>query len=320
MSIEGITRSQRTVGAGFGLVVLVSSVFITSCSGGSSAPQLPSEDLHVSIGPIPLVAGEEKTVCIVVPLGNKDDIVVNSIDVSLASGSHHLIVYQTTSAPTTTPFPCSPFTGLAVGKDTPLVFANRLATTWAFPSGIRQDVPANTMVKVEAHYINPTGSPIQGLGQVTLHTTPKSAAPPYQPASFCFWGTSNIDIPPNASTSTGPLFQTGLAGTHLISITTHQHRLGTGIKVWESAAPGQTGTQIANDANWSAPSWSLITPAFDFDGTNGLTYQCDWNNTTSQKVTFGESALDEMCFVGGYYYPSQGPYLCLDGTCVTRKN
>jgi hypothetical protein len=31
-----------------------------------------------------------------------------------------------------------------------------------------------------------------------------------------------------------------------------------------------------------------------------------------------ESALDEMCFVGGYYYPSQGFQLCLDGQCQLR--
>jgi hypothetical protein len=36
-------------------------------------------------------------------------------------------------------------------------------------------------------------------------------------------------------------------------------------------------------------------------------------------VSFGESALDEMCFVGGYYYPSQGMDLCLDGMCQLRQ-
>ena len=76
--------------------------------------------------------------------------------------------------------------------------------------------------------------------------------------------------------------------------------------------------QLADDMDWSTPSWSLIAPQFDFDGTNGLTYQCSWTNTTDEVVSFGESALDEMCFVGGYYYPSQGMNLCLDGQCRNR--
>ena len=50
------------------------------------------------------------------------------------------------------------------------------------------------------------------------------------------------------------------------------------------------------------------------NGTNGLSYQCDWNNTTKSTVTFGESALDEMCFIGGYYYPGHGFDIRIDGS------
>jgi hypothetical protein len=55
-----------------------------------------------------------------------------------------------------------------------------------------------------------------------------------------------------------------------------------------------------------------------FDGTSGLTYQCDWDNSTTQTVSSGESALQEMCFVGGYYYPAKGFEFCLDGLCAFR--
>ena len=122
-------------------------------------------------------------------------------------------------------------------------------------------------------------------------------------------------MPAHATASTGQQFQTGIAGTHLILITTHQHRLGTHASVWESPAAGQLGRQIANDANWSDPALSPLSPVYDFDGTNGLSYQCDWNNTTDTDVHFGESALDEMCFFGGYYYPAQGLDLCIDHKC-----
>lgn len=49
-----------------------------------------------------------------------------------------------------------------------------------------------------------------------------------------------------------------------------------------------------------------LDPEIVFDGTNGIAYQCEWNNTTNQLVTFGESALQEMCFMWMYYYPSHG--------------
>lgn len=35
----------------------------------------------------------------------------------------------------------------------------------------------------------------------------------------------------------------------------------------------------------------------------GFMLQCSWNNTTDSSVSFGESALAEMCFFWAYYYP-----------------
>jgi hypothetical protein len=302
-------------------IASVALVVLASCSSGSSSPGgggSSTTDTTLSVGPIPVDASQETTVCIVVPFGNTEDVVVNSVDATLQAGSHHLIAYLTSASEQTTPFPCSPFTGVAFGSDAPLLFANEERVRWAFPSGVGQDIPAGSMVKIEAHYINTTAKPIQGSGQVVFHTTPKASSGQYQPANFTFWGTLHINVPPNASASTPVLFQSGVAGTHMLSISTHQHRLGTGIQVWESSKQGQMGTRIANDLNWANPAWTTLSPTYDFDGTNGLSFQCSWTNTTSQTVTFGESALDEMCFVGGYVYPATHIDVCIDGRCKDR--
>jgi hypothetical protein len=295
---------------------------LSACAAHDAAPGSATNEagsgLQANIGPIDVPAGVETTQCIVVPLGNTEEIVMNGYTIDLSEGSHHLIVYLTSDAEQDDPVNCSPFTGLALGTDVPIVFANKKQETWAFPTGIAVDIPANQMIKIEGHYINTTANDLQGTGNVSFVYTPKSSSPTFQAASFDFYGTTNINIPPNSTYSTGPLFQAGLAGTHLINVTTHQHRLGTGIQVW-AGDPGVQTDQIANDMDWSNPSWGLIDPQFDFDGTNGLTYQCSWTNTTDQTVSFGESALDEMCFVGGYYYPSQGMDLCLDGRCQLRQ-
>ena len=72
---------------------------------------------------------------------------------------------------------------------------------------------------------------------------------------------------------------------------------------------------ILEETDWANPQLKPFDPAFTFDGTNGLAYQCTWDNTTDQEVAFGESALNEMCFVGLYYYPSHGFDICIDGHC-----
>jgi hypothetical protein len=275
--------------------------------------------LPASIGPIDVPAGVETTQCIVVPFGNTQAVVLDGYDVNLAPGSHHLIVYMTTASVQTDPVNCSPFTGLALGTDIPIAFAGKEQMTWTFPSGVGVYIPPNQNIKIEAHYINTTANDLQGQGNVVFHTTPTDQAPSYQPAGFAFYGTFNINIPPNSSYSTGPLFQAGAAGTTLVSIMTHEHRLGTDAQVWESAQSGDMSNQIVNDRDWSNPTWKQLDPQFVFDGTNGLTFQCDWTNTTDQTITFGESALDEMCFVGGYFYPGSGLDFCVDGKCHQRQ-
>ena len=301
-----------------GLVSASLAVTLGACGGHTTGSPNGGSGLQASIGPIDVPAGVETTQCVVVPLGNTEDVVLNGYDINLSEGSHHLIVYLTTDAAQSDPINCSPFTGLALGTDTPIVFANKKDESFTFPDGIAVDVPANQMIKVEGHYINTGATDLQGTGTVTLRTTPKASAPPYQSAGFDFFGTMNINIPPNSTFSTGPIFQQGVAGTHLISVTTHQHRLGTEARIWASAQAGDMSSMLTDDTDWSNPSWKLIAPQVDFDGTNGLTFQCDWTNTTDQTVSFGESALNEMCFVGGYDYPSSGLNLCFDGQCHHR--
>lgn len=63
---------------------------------------------------------------------------------------------------------------------------------------------------------------------------------------------------------------------------------------------------IADTKDWANPPLYRLSPELTFDGSNGVAYQCTWNNTTGQVITFGESALQEMCFMWIYYYPSHG--------------
>jgi hypothetical protein len=302
-----------------GLVPLFAAVLV-SCSSGSSSGS-GNANLQASVGPIPLSPSEETTVCLVAPLGNTEDVVLDGFDMKLAPGSHHLIAYLTDASPTTpSTFPCSPFTGVVLGHDIPIAFANAEDVAFSFPKGVAMDIPANSNVKIEAHYINTTASPLQGRGQVTFHATTKASAPPYQAANFIAAGTANFNIPPNSTYSTGPLFTAPPAGIHMVLVTTHEHRLGTRAQVWASAKEGDMSHPIADDKDWANPAWRTLSPQLDFDGTNGLTFQCDWTNTTNQSITFGESALDEMCIIAGYYYPSQGMIGCLGtGACRIRQ-
>jgi hypothetical protein len=64
--------------------------------------------------------------------------------------------------------------------------------------------------------------------------------------------------------------------------------------------------QMVDNTNWEEPPMYVFDTPLEFDGVNGLKFQCEYHNTTPTWVTFGESALQEMCFLWMYYYPSKG--------------
>ncbi len=306
----------------------IGAVTLCGCSSspaepGSGAPPATgsttaSATATTSIGPIPVAAGEEKTVCVVAPLDSDEDIVVSSMTANLDAGSHHLVVSKTTEDVNLTPTPCVTFSSILIGDAQPLIVVQTPHGVQTFPDGVGVLLPAHQRLRLEAHYLNSSTSAIEGNGSVTFAGTLASKAPPYQAADTYIWGTGKISLAAQAQYTTPIVFQAGQAGTHLLSITTHEHRLGTLVQAWTSDSPGTRGEMIANDSNWSEPVWHTLDKPVDFDGTNGVSLQCSWNNTTSDTVTFGESALDEMCFVLGFYYPSRGIDVCIDNRCVKR--
>jgi hypothetical protein len=312
------------------LAFLVACIAATtsSCSsksiatGGDAAAATDPNMGTASIGPLPVGAGEEETVCILKRLSNTEDIMATHFVADLAPGSHHLIVYKSTATDEDLePFPCVPFLGLTDQSAVPIMLVNKLHFESSFPPNVGMVLPAGQMLRIEAHYINTTGADIQGLGQIEVHGLPVAQATGYQAADFAFWGTTKIDIPPKSAAETTVKYQQGIANTNVFAISTHQHSLGTEVQVWSTkgaVATPDPSTQLIDEKDWSNPSLKNFDPPIVFDGTNGFSYQCSWQNNTDQTVQFGESALNEMCFVGAYYYPSQGFDLCIDGRCKSR--
>src|SRR5262249_20934373 len=111
--ISSPMRSPRRLTMRFTLIwiictlIILCILFAAGCGGNSSTPpDAGSTSLSVSIGPIPVAAGGETTVCTTVRLSNATDVDVVAMSTTLAPGSHHLILYRstaTTESPSLTP-------------------------------------------------------------------------------------------------------------------------------------------------------------------------------------------------------------------------
>jgi hypothetical protein len=306
----------------------------TASSGGTGGDTFdggaPLATLESDIGPIKAASGFEDTECITVSLKNAEGAYVRRFRADLGTGSHHMIAYRSSAASESlTPKPCQGFSGILNGEH-PIFIAQQAKSDLEFPTDengvpVALKIDANQMVRLELHLINTGASPLDVTGKLFVDTVPLSTK--VVESDLAFWGTKQINIPANGAYDTGVKFQKGLANTKLFALTTHQHHLGTRMRVWYADnATDTSGTPVADGQNWSDPPLDLFTPALDFPdsgngktSTKGLAYKCEWKNTTATTVHFGESFNDEMCFLWQYYYPSQGFQYCVDGYCKSVK-
>lgn len=282
----------------------------TGATGGSTASGGSDPDvttLKAQYGPTTIQSGEESVQCVVVALNNPEPVRVRRFRTKLADGSHHMIVYTTTEAPTSTPFPCQSF---AVEGGSAIFIAQQPESELTLPidaSGlpVALDLTANQLLKLEVHYINATGAPLDVSGLIELDVLPVGVNA--LPSSFLFQGAFDVpEIPPFGEADTGVRFDQGIPGTKVFALTTHQHQLGTRMRVWHADNVNDLSTPIADSTSWHDPPLELFDPPLDFplDGSKGFAYQCHWENPTSQSVHGGLGANDEMCFFWSYYYPS----------------
>jgi hypothetical protein len=283
-----------------------------SAAGGTGG--ITGDQFTVTIGPIHVESGEERTQCVVKNLGNPNDINVGRLDNHISSSSHHLIVYRSNEPEAEEAFDCDPFTDtLDPTKGAPIMITQKHDDFLQLPPGIAYQLPANQNIRLELHYINTTQAAVDVEAKSTFTVLPDGTVE--QSADLLFIGTPDISLPPKTATSIGPLFfkmPTDLENPNFFAITGHTHSMGTNVTVESVADAADTGAAVYDVPEWlwSEPETVMHDPVFNVPTNGGFRFQCDYNNTSSNTITFGESATKEMCFFWAYYYPSKGAKVC----------
>jgi len=283
---------------------------------GLDGGDAPPGSVAVTFGPETVQPGQENTKCVVKRLGNTTPIHVGTIHNVLSDSSHHLVVYRVNdTAEQLTPFECKPFTDtLDPDKGSTIMISQKHDDALVLPAGVAYTLAANQMVRLEMHYINPSGT----AKPVTATSTfiPIENAKFKDEADFLFVGTPDINIPAKSDLTLGPVFiklPPEYAGVNFFAITGHEHQYGTNVLVSTATSKSDTGTSVYNVPNWvwSEPATVQASPAFKIPANGGFNFTCSWKNTSDKSIKFGESANDEMCFFWAYYYPSKGAKVCL---------
>jgi len=267
------------------------------------------------VGPVEVPATTESTQCVMKRLGNTEPISVHEIHNVLGATSHHFIVYRvndTVERPE--PYPCSPFTDTL--NDPPLIITQRSDDRLTLPDGVAYTIPPNQMLRLELHYINPGVAPQMAEATSTFMRMPTEDVE--NEADIMFLGDTNISIPPMSEATLGPTFlqlPSRFNGVSYFAITGHEHQWGTDVYVEVTEDAGTPGTPVYDIPlfHWDEPETVTYEPPFTVPDGGGFKLTCEWNNLSDQRVSFGTSVDDEMCFIWAYYFPSRGPLVCANG-------
>jgi len=276
-----------------------------------------------SIGDWTLQPRAETTRCMHRRLSNTEPVWVTSIETKLAPGSHHLIVYRSTATEEdTVAKECTPFVDVIGGDAYPLMITQVGDETLTLPKGVALRLEPGQMIRMEAHYLNYYPDPIVAHADVTFHTVPESEVE--HEAGLMLYGTPDIRVPAGQERSTPWYYLPIWEGSKVFAATGHTHRFGTNVELRKASAPEPTGLgdepvtseediyPLDEAYEWDEAPVIEYDPPLAFGADEGIRYRCSWHNTSSQTVSFGESANQEMCFFWLYYYPTNGYRLCIN--------
>jgi len=170
-----------------------------------------------------------------------------------------------------------------------------------FPEGVAIKISAGDQIMLNLHLFNTSSSALDGVsGALVQLANPDEVT---SEAEIVLAGTMNFSIPPGQQASASGSCQFGQDAT-VFTLFPHMHQLGSHMKATHN------GTVLLDEPySFTEQLNHLIDPVMVHAGDSiGVT--CTWNNTTSNTVSFGDSSLQEMCFLGLYRYPAsnQGWY------------
>jgi hypothetical protein len=277
-------------------------------------PPAAGEGFQLKSPEISIPAGAEHTYCwyTTVPLAAATG--VKKWQSKMTPGSHHLIVFMTSSAlkPDGTLIDGCGLTGGGGLSNFPVwSYSAQTADQEApMPDGVGMVIGAQQHLYVQMHYLNTTDHELKV--HVTINGYTYKPTDTFMKAAAFVTFNTQIHIPGGVgmkATAQAQCSNTPV-GVNFFTMSTHSHRRSVHTYVYDGT------TQIDDSTTWEHPTIEsyLTKPEWKFYKFKGqLSYRCDYVNDLAAAVNTGDSAAtDEMCMAVGYFFPADQPVFCLN--------
>jgi len=152
-------------------------------------------------------------------------------------------------------------------------------------------------VRILAHYLNSQSAPLEATVTISFDVVDTNQVTAY--VAGLFLNNAAVSVRPGSSTVSRTFRLT--QDINLMSGVSHMHKQGVGF-----TARTSDGRVLYQGTDWDEPEPTVHNPALLIKSGTSITWECNYNNTTGQTLTFGESVRNEMCIFSGMFFPSPG--------------
>jgi hypothetical protein len=208
---------------------------------------------------------------------------------------HHWLLYATDAKthPSGTSAPCS---AIEVGAYLVAGWAPGAPPTQLPPDvGLQMPTGPNGGLILEVHHFNNDPSVPQTDSSGVRFCTAAANTRPHT-AGVHFTGSEGICLMPNSQQQVSGVCnpQTDKGDIHIVNVWPHMHKLATHQKVTITRADGST--EVLHDQPFDFNSQITYPKDVVIHPGDSLSTTCSFNNTTAEKVPFGENTQAEMCY------------------------
>jgi hypothetical protein len=287
----------------------------------TGASSNPAKDGYQIVTPeFTLQPGEEKFMCYFTSLPTSSPVGVTRYESHMTPGSHHMIVYATSTAlaPDGTLQDCAngpaaedSNAGAKPEPAVPAYASQQPDSVIELPRGVGVALRARQPLILNMHYINTTSA--SRTVHVELNIKTFAEGETFTPAAAFATYNTQISIPAKGT----QIVQGNCAlpdGAQFFMLTTHSHMYTQEARVSDGDAT------LVKTNDWQHPSVEQWATPYTFHSGH-LTYQCSYQNTTDGVISVGQSATkNEMCMAVGYFFPAPKATICVNSTVVPLPN
>ncbi len=283
----------------------------------------PARGFQVISPDIEIPAGEfgERTFCYYFKTPNTEAFSIKRWVSKMAPGSHHMILYFTSTMVqpegTVTEQGCG---GVGGGTNVPswIYAAQTIDSDMALPADdgngnpLGMDVPPGQPAFIQMHYYNATDLPIKA--HVTVNAEAHDAGVNATKTAAYVTFNGQISIPaakggvPGTATATQTCNIPATSKVWLMSTHAHKQAIHTEVR---DGMPASTNVVFSSN-DWEHPgvkTW-MANPFYTF-ASGKITYECKYSNPGPDPIMTGDSAkTDEMCMATGYIFPATKATIC----------